>query len=120
MWKDKDKRKCRCYTTYRICILFVLQEVSSKQKFLNLLRINKIFWLENYDCFQNSSFLNSEFNFNHFGKSSLDHKRAAVSITFYALMYLLESYPLRGYSLGLGAPGTNSVGASGAINVIQR
>ena len=28
----------------------------------------------------------------------------------------LESYLLRGYILGLGAPGTNAVGASGAIN----
>ena len=29
---------------------------------------------------------------------------------------LLESYPLCGYILGSGAPGTNAVGASGAIN----
>ena len=28
----------------------------------------------------------------------------------------VESYPRRGYILGLGAPGTNAVGASGAIN----
>ena len=33
---------------------------------------------------------------------------------------LLESYPLRGYILGLGAPETNAVGASGAINGMKR
>ena len=32
----------------------------------------------------------------------------------------LESYPLCGYILGLGAPGTNAVGASGAINGMKR
>ena len=34
--------------------------------------------------------------------------------------HLLESYPLRGYILGSGAPGTNAVGASGAINGMKR
>ena len=33
---------------------------------------------------------------------------------------LLESYPLRGSILGSGAPGTNAVGASGAINGMKR
>ena len=32
----------------------------------------------------------------------------------------IESYPLRGYILGSGAPGTNAVGASGAINGMKR
>ena len=32
----------------------------------------------------------------------------------------LESYPLRGYILGSGAPGTNAVGASEAINGMKR
>ena len=33
---------------------------------------------------------------------------------------ILESYPLRGYILGSGAPGTNAVGASGANNGMKR
>jgi hypothetical protein len=33
---------------------------------------------------------------------------------------VLESYPLRGWILGSGAPGTNAVGASGAINGMKR
>ena len=32
----------------------------------------------------------------------------------------LESYPLRGWILGSGAPVTNAVGASGAINEMKR
>ena len=35
-------------------------------------------------------------------------------------LLLLESYPLRGYILGSRAPGTNAVGASGAINGMKR
>ena len=34
--------------------------------------------------------------------------------------YKLESYPLRGYIVVSGAPGTNAVGASGAINGMKR
>ena len=36
------------------------------------------------------------------------------------LWYILESYPLSGYILGSEAPGTNAVGASGAINGMKR
>ena len=36
------------------------------------------------------------------------------------LFDILESYPLRGYIQGSGAPGTNDVGASGAINGMKR
>ena len=32
----------------------------------------------------------------------------------------LESYPMREYILGSGAPGTNAVGNSGAINGMKR
>ena len=34
--------------------------------------------------------------------------------------HTLESYPLRGYILGSVAPGTNAVGASGAIYGMKR
>ena len=37
-----------------------------------------------------------------------------------SLLYVLESYLLRGYILGLGVPVTNAVGASGAINGMKR
>ena len=40
--------------------------------------------------------------------------------TQYEIRGRLEIYPLRRYILGSGAPGTNAVGASGAINGMKR
>ena len=69
------------------------------------------------------SFTNSQFfNLKTFFFSPYVHSYVKFPLIFKLRIfyYKLESYPLREYILGLGAPGTNAVGASGGINGMKR